>query len=81
MLRLDQISRPYTAECIKTCVDQCTEDWGIPKHRILTDITDNGSSMVAAFKNNEHDEPSSSEEESQENDEDSEAPKENYFSS
>lgn len=50
MLRLDQISHPHTAERIKTCVDQCTEDWGIPKHKILTVITHNGSNMVAALK-------------------------------
>ena len=68
LLRLDQISHPHTAESIKTCVERCTEDWGIPKHKILTVITDNGSNMVAAFKKNVH-EPSSSEEESQESDE------------
>ena len=31
LLRLEQISHPHTAECIKTCVDQCTEDWGISR--------------------------------------------------
>ena len=69
LLKLDQISHPHTAECIKTCLDRCTEDWGIPKDKILTVITDNGSNMVAAFKNDEH-EPSSSED-SEESDEDS----------
>lgn len=73
LLRLDQISHPHTAECMKTCADWCTQDWGIPTNKILTVITDNGSNMVAAFKNN--DEPtqssSSEEEESQESDENS----------
>lgn len=27
------------------------QEWGIPKQKILTVITDNGSNMVAAFKN------------------------------
>ena len=67
LLKLDQISHPHTAECIR--LDRCTEDWGIPKDKILTVITDNGSNMVAAFKNDEH-EPSSSED-SEESDEDS----------
>lgn len=62
LLRLKQISHPHTAESIKTCVDQCTEDWGIPKEKIMTVITDNGSNMVAAFKNEEDDDPSSEEE-------------------
>lgn len=64
LLRLDQIAHPHTAECIKTCVDRCTEDWGIPQHKILTVITDNGSNMIAAFKANEPDDPTSSEDES-----------------
>ncbi|XP_037545811.1 E3 SUMO-protein ligase ZBED1-like [Nematolebias whitei] len=64
LLRLDQLPHPHTAECIKTHVDQCTEDWGIPQHKILTVITDNGSNMIAAFKANEPDELSSSEDES-----------------
>lgn len=62
LLRLDQLPHPHTAECIKTRVDQCTEDWGIPQHKILTVITDNGSNMIAAFKDNEPDELTSSDE-------------------
>ncbi|KAK3535488.1 hypothetical protein QTP70_016909, partial [Hemibagrus guttatus] len=42
---------------------------GIPKNKILTVITDNGSNMVAAFKNNKLDNHSSIEEESQEDSE------------
>lgn len=42
----------------------------IPKNKILTVITDNGSNMVAAFKNTEQDDHSSStDEESQEDSE------------
>ncbi|XP_013881488.1 zinc finger BED domain-containing protein 4 [Austrofundulus limnaeus] len=37
---------------------------GIPQHKILTVITDNGSNMIAAFKANEPDELISSEDES-----------------
>ncbi|XP_060947142.1 uncharacterized protein LOC133024170 [Limanda limanda] len=72
LLRLEQISHPHTADCIKTCVDRCTEDWGISKEQILTVITDNRSNMVAAFKNEEDDEPSSDDEEVQNSDEESE---------
>jgi len=39
------------------------------KNKILTVITDNGSNMVAAFKNNEQDDHSSTEEESQDDSE------------
>ena len=72
LLRLEQISHPHTTECIKTCVDRCTEDWGIPKEKILTVITDNGSNMVAAFKYEDDDEPSSEDDEVQNSDEESE---------
>lgn len=63
LLRLDQIAHPHTAECIKHCIDRCIEVWGIPQHKILTVITDNGSNMIAAFKSNEPDEPTSSDSE------------------
>ncbi|XP_062398583.1 uncharacterized protein LOC134088552 isoform X1 [Sardina pilchardus] len=69
LLRVDQISRPHTAECVKTCVYRCAEDWGISKHKILTVISDNGSNMIAAFQNGQGD-PNSSDE-SEESDEDS----------
>lgn len=70
LLNLVQLSHPQTADCIKTCVDRCTQVWRIPKNKILTVITDNGSNMVAAFKNTEQDDHSSStDEESQEDSE------------
>ncbi|XP_041960097.1 zinc finger BED domain-containing protein 4-like isoform X1 [Alosa sapidissima] len=83
LLRLDRISHPHTAECVKTSVYKCTEDWGIPKHKILTVITDNGipkhkiltvitdngSNAVVAFQNEQSD--SNSSDESEERDEDS----------
>nr|XP_023661197.1 zinc finger BED domain-containing protein 4-like [Paramormyrops kingsleyae] len=81
LLRLDQIAHPHTAECIKNSVDRCTEDWGIPQHKILTVITDNGSNMIAAFKPNESDASASSEEESSETSdtEDSEVVEDQWF--
>ncbi|XP_057201522.1 uncharacterized protein LOC130561312 [Triplophysa rosa] len=70
LLTLVQLSHPHTAECIKTCVDRCTEEWGIPKNKILTVITDNGSNMVTAFKKSEeYDDHSTTEEDSQEDSE------------
>jgi hypothetical protein len=39
LLKLDQISHPHTAECIKTCLDRCTENWGIPKDKIIMEST------------------------------------------
>ena len=73
LLRLDQIKHPHTAECIKKCVDKCAEDWGIPQHKILTAITDNGSNMVAAFKTTEQEEePSSSSDDAESMESDSE---------
>lgn len=70
MLKLVQLSHPHTADCIKACVDRCTQEWGIPQNKILTVITDHGTNMVAAFKNKEQDDHSSTEDESQEDNED-----------
>ncbi|XP_057691466.1 zinc finger BED domain-containing protein 4-like [Corythoichthys intestinalis] len=64
LLRLEQIAHPHSAECIKTCVDRCIDIWAIPKHKILTVITDNGSKTIAAFKDNEESDCTSSEDES-----------------
>lgn len=70
LLNLVQLSHPHTADCIKACVDRCTQEWGIPQNKILTVITDHGTNMVAAFKNKEQDDHSSTEDESQEDNED-----------
>ncbi|KAJ8404668.1 hypothetical protein AAFF_G00335310 [Aldrovandia affinis] len=40
---------PHTAQAISALVEESIEAWGIPKEKILTTITDNGSNMVAAF--------------------------------
>lgn len=53
-------------------VDKCTDDWGIPQHKILTAITDNGSNMVAAFKTTEQEESSSSDNDAESMESDSE---------
>ncbi len=51
VLNLEEVAHPHTAlSSIKACVDQCLQEWKIPKEKILTIITDNGSNMVAAFK-------------------------------
>ncbi|XP_053549013.1 E3 SUMO-protein ligase ZBED1-like [Bombina bombina] len=50
LLALEQVAHPHTAQSIKSCVDKCLQEWDIPKKKILTVITDNGSNMVAAFK-------------------------------
>ncbi|XP_061573408.1 uncharacterized protein LOC133438847 isoform X1 [Cololabis saira] len=59
LLALEQVAHPHTALSIKACVDQCTQEWAVPKEKILTVITDSGSNMVAAFKNSTAEESSS----------------------
>ncbi|XP_063734729.1 zinc finger BED domain-containing protein 4-like isoform X1 [Eleginops maclovinus] len=59
LLALEQVAHPHTALSIKACVDECIQEWAIPKEKILTVITDNGSNMVAAFKNTTAEETSS----------------------
>lgn len=51
LLALEQVAHPHTAQVIKACVDKCIQDWGIENEKVITVITDNGSNMVAAFKN------------------------------
>lgn len=59
LLALQQVGHPHTAQAIKACVDKCMQEWTIPKEKILTVLTDNGSNMVAAFKNTTAEETSS----------------------
>ncbi|XP_028309097.1 zinc finger BED domain-containing protein 4-like isoform X1 [Gouania willdenowi] len=59
LLALEQVAHPHTALSIKAYVDKCMQEWAIPKERILTVITDNGSNMVAAFKHTTAEETSS----------------------
>lgn len=40
---------PHTAVSISTLVEESMEEWGIPREKVLTTITDNGSNMVASF--------------------------------
>ncbi len=74
LLNLEEVAHPHTALSIKACVDKCLQEWKIPKEKILTIITDNGSNMVAAFKQITAEEETSSGSDSPvvENDSDSE---------
>lgn len=40
---------PHTAESICTLVEESMEEWRIPREKVLTTITNNGSNMVASF--------------------------------
>ncbi|PIO25053.1 hypothetical protein AB205_0120240, partial [Aquarana catesbeiana] len=66
LLALDQVAHPHTAQSIKSCVEKCLKEWDIPKRKIVTVLTDNGSNLVAAFKQTAaaEEQPSSSEEDS-----------------
>lgn len=59
LLTLEQVAHPHTAQSIKACVDKCMQAWVIPKEKILTVITNNGSNMGTAFKNTTAEETSS----------------------
>jgi len=49
LLNLKEMVHPHTAESISTLVEESMEEWGIPREKVLTTITDNGSNMVASF--------------------------------
>ncbi|KAL1276844.1 hypothetical protein QQF64_036467 [Cirrhinus molitorella] len=72
LLNLKQMVHPHTANSIITLVEECTEEWGIPKEKIIMIITDNGSNMVSAFRVEEED-TSSDENDSKDSDEEEEA--------
>lgn len=55
LLNLKQMVHPHTAQSIAALVEECANEWGIPKQKILTIITDNGSNMVAAFHGGDED--------------------------
>lgn len=50
MLHLHKVKNLHTGEMIAETVNTIMETWGIRPSRILTVITDNGSSMVKAFR-------------------------------
>ncbi|XP_029959965.1 zinc finger BED domain-containing protein 4-like isoform X2 [Salarias fasciatus] len=60
LLALEQVAHPHTAQSIKACVHKCIQEWGISSEKILTVITDNGSNMVAAFKQSTQEEEETS---------------------
>lgn len=49
LLNLKEMVHPHTAESISTLVEESMEEWGLPREKVLTTITDNGSNMVASF--------------------------------
>nr|XP_055070466.1 uncharacterized protein LOC129451409 [Misgurnus anguillicaudatus] len=49
LLNLKEMVHPHTAVSISTLVEESKEEWGIPREKVLTTITDNGSNMVASF--------------------------------
>lgn len=49
------MTHPHTALSIAACVDECLEEWAIPKEKVLTIITDNGSNMFSAFCQDDED--------------------------
>nr|XP_023672297.1 zinc finger BED domain-containing protein 1-like [Paramormyrops kingsleyae] len=49
LLNLKEMVHPHTAESISTLVEESMQEWGIPREKVLTTITDNGSNMVASF--------------------------------
>ncbi|XP_035986534.1 uncharacterized protein LOC118560024 [Fundulus heteroclitus] len=67
------MAQPHTAHAIATLVEECTTEWGIPKEKVLTIITDNGSNMVASFHRNSEEDNKSSFEEDSPHDSDEEA--------
>lgn len=62
LLNLKQLTHPHTALSIAAHVSECLDEWEIPKDKVLTVITDNGSNMVAAFRHDEEDNDTSSDE-------------------
>ena len=50
-LAVRHLPSPHTAEKISETVDDILLEWNIPKHNIFRILTDDGSNMVAAFKN------------------------------
>lgn len=47
------MTSPHTAISILEAIKEILDSWGIPAINIFRVLTDNGSNMVAAFKNNQ----------------------------
>ncbi|KAI2644644.1 E3 SUMO-protein ligase ZBED1 [Labeo rohita] len=73
LLNLKQMVHPHTANSIVTLVEECTEEWGIRKEKIIMIITDNGSNMVSAFRVEEEDTSSDENDSNKDSDEEEEA--------
>ena len=50
-LAVRNLPSPHTGENISDKLDAILLDWNLPKHHIFRILTDNGSNMVAVFKN------------------------------
>lgn len=66
LLNLKEMAHPHTAESISVLVEESMEEWGIPREKVLTTITDNGSNMVASFQSHTHAEVATTSEEDSE---------------
>ena len=45
-----RLSSPHTAERVEEIVDNVLTEWQIPRTKISAMLTDNGSNMIAAFR-------------------------------
>ncbi|KAJ8012550.1 hypothetical protein DPEC_G00044000 [Dallia pectoralis] len=72
LLNLKEMVHPLTAELISTLLEESMEEWGIPREKVLTTITDNGSNMVASFHTHAEVSRTSEEDSEAEHDDDNE---------
>ena len=70
LLNLKEMAHPHTAESISTLVEESMVEWGIPREKVLTTITDNGSNIVASFHSHTHAEVATTSEEDSEAEQD-----------
>ncbi|XP_028828055.1 zinc finger BED domain-containing protein DAYSLEEPER-like [Denticeps clupeoides] len=50
LLNLKEMVHPHAAESISALVEESMQEWGIPRGKVLTTITGNGSNAVASFR-------------------------------
>lgn len=70
LLNLKEMAHPHTAESISMLVEESMVEWGIPREKVLTTITDNGSNMVASFHSHAQAEAATTSEEDSEAEQD-----------
>ena len=54
---------PHTAINVRMLIEKVLEEWDIPLNKVFVVVTDNGSNMVAAFKQQQEDKNSQSDDE------------------